>query len=121
MIVVLMGAAGALGWPFIDADDLHPQGNVDKMGRGIPLTDEDRAPWLARVHERIEQVSRRGSAVLACSALRPHYRDAIAAGVADVRWVLLAALEPPADALVVAADRPVPAIVEAIRQAVGAP
>jgi Shikimate kinase len=83
MIVVLMGAAGAgkttvgkalaktLGWTFVDADDLHPASNVDKMRAGMPLTDDDREPWLASTHEVIATLARDGrNAVVACSALR---------------------------------------------------
>lgn len=62
--------------PFYDADDYHPPENVAKMGRGIPLDDEDRAPWLARLAELIEGHAVAGeTAVLACSALKKQYRD----------------------------------------------
>lgn len=141
MIVVVMGVSGcgkstvgralaeALGWPFFDADDYHPASNVRKMSDGIPLDDEDRRPWLARLRELLAAEDAAGrSAVLACSALKQAYRDTLAAAARDVRWVhlhgteddvrtlmerrqghfmkpgllasQLAALEPPADALV---------------------
>ena len=45
----------ATGWPFLDGDDFHPAANKEKMARGIPLTDEDRAPWLAILHEKIAE------------------------------------------------------------------
>jgi gluconokinase len=60
-MIVIMGVAGsgkttvgqalaaATGIRFYDGDDLHPQGNIEKMASGIPLTDEDRWPWLERV------------------------------------------------------------------------
>jgi gluconokinase len=94
MIVLLMGTTGAgkttigrilakqLGWTFLEADDFHPRANIEKMKHGIPLTDADRAPWLAAIHE--ELIRRNGggeNAVLACSALKQKYRDQLAAGV----------------------------------------
>lgn len=94
MIVLLMGTTGAgkttigrmlaeqLGWTFLDADDFHPRANIEKMKRGIPLTDADRAPWLAAIHEELIRRSKAGqNAVLACSALKQKYRDQLAAGV----------------------------------------
>lgn len=68
--------ADALHAPFVDGDDLQPPANVRKMASGAPLTDADRAPWLARVGEVLA-----GSpgTVVACSALRRGYRDAIRA------------------------------------------
>lgn len=68
--------AGRLGVPFVDADDLHPPANLAKMTQGIPLTGEDRRPWL----ESVGAVLRRhegGGVVIACSALRVIYRDII--------------------------------------------
>lgn len=88
MIVVLMGVsgsgkttigrelAGELGWTFVDADDLHPAANVEKMHGGEPLTDEDRLPWLAALRSRLEDAAGRGeNIVLACSALKHDYRE----------------------------------------------
>lgn len=104
MIVVVMGVAGAgktvvgtalaqaLGWTFSDADEFHSAANVAKMEQGIALTDEDRAPWLAAMHEALAAWSRSGQGgVLACSALKHAYRDLLAQGVADVRFVYLKA------------------------------
>lgn len=101
MIVVLMGVSGcgkttigaalaaALGWPFIEGDDLHPPENVAKMAAGIPLTDEDRWPWLDRIVVELRRITASGgNAVLACSALRRSYRDRLAQG-GDVRFVYL--------------------------------
>lgn len=101
MIVVLMGVSGsgkstvgaalatALGWPLIDADDLHPAGNVAKMASGIPLTDDDRWPWLDRVVDELRRRTADGSSVvLACSALKQAYRDRLARA-GDVRFVHL--------------------------------
>lgn len=66
----LMGAA------FIDGDDLHPEANIAKMSRGAPLTDADRAPWLAAVGRALGAAE--GDAVIACSALKRAYREMIA-------------------------------------------
>ncbi|HLW69090.1 MAG TPA: gluconokinase [Candidatus Binataceae bacterium] len=67
-----------LGWSFHDADDLHTAANREKMAHGIPLTDDDRQPWLEAVRALIQRsVSRGGSAVIACSALKQSYRDQI--------------------------------------------
>jgi len=67
--------AQELGWQFYEADDFHPQANIDKMGQGIPLTDEDRWPWLERLHKQIERsLEASEDAVLACSALKEKYR-----------------------------------------------
>jgi gluconokinase len=101
MIVVLMGVSGSgkstigaalaatLGWTMIDADDLHPPQNVQKMAAGTPLTDEDRWPWLDRVVDALRHASAGGaSVVLACSALKQRYRDRLAQA-GDVRFVHL--------------------------------
>jgi gluconokinase len=87
MVVLLMGvtASGkttvgrmlgaALGYPFYDADDFHPPANVDKMRRGIPLTDADRRPWLETLHDLVRRsLAENRDAVLACSALKDAYR-----------------------------------------------
>ncbi|TRW99518.1 gluconokinase [Paracoccus sp. M683] len=76
--------AGALAAPFIEADDLHSQANRDKMAAGIPLTDDDRWPWLDAVGRELGgQARAQGMAVAACSALRAAYRDRLA-GAADL-------------------------------------
>ena len=82
--------ADRLGWDFYDADDFHPPANVAKMSSGIPLNDEDRAPWLASLHDLIEsclQENRPG--VLACSALKERYRQTLLSGNAGVQLVYL--------------------------------
>ncbi|ATC63915.1 gluconate kinase [Nibricoccus aquaticus] len=90
MIILLMGVAGSgkttlgrllatdLAWPFYDADDFHPPANVAKMAAGTPLTDGDRAPWLAALRQRIEQsLAANENAILACSALKAAYRHVL--------------------------------------------
>jgi carbohydrate kinase (thermoresistant glucokinase family) len=78
--------AAALGFPFFDADAFHPPENVAKMAAGTPLTDADRAPWLALLNEKLKKEA---NAVLACSALKQSYRDALAKDLADCRFVHL--------------------------------
>jgi gluconokinase len=73
-----LALAQALGWQFIEGDALHPPENVAKMQAGIPLTDADRAPWIARV-ARALAAARAGGVVVACSALRRQHRDALRA------------------------------------------
>jgi carbohydrate kinase (thermoresistant glucokinase family) len=63
--------AAHLAIPFLDADDFHPAGNLQKMTAGMPLDNDDRAPWLAAITDRISESV---SLVLACSALKESYR-----------------------------------------------
>lgn len=87
---VALALAAALDGVFIDADDLHPAANVAKMSAGVALTDEDRMPWLRRVAEAMAAQSADGRlAVVACSALRRKYRDALREAGADVFFVHL--------------------------------
>src|SRR5277367_6439266 len=101
MVILLMGVTGSgktavgmalaevLGWRFIDADDFHSPANVAKMRAGIPLNDDDRAPWLAALHVAIENWLRsKTDVVLACSALKQSYRDQLMFSP-DVRLVYL--------------------------------
>ena len=151
MIIVLMGVAGAgkttvgqllaaeLGWTFEDADYYHPARNVEKMQKGLPLTDADRAPWLAALRTLVSNWSATGeNAVLACSALKRTYRDQLRVGPEVCLVYLrvapealrqrlrarhghymteamlesqLATLEEPDDALVIDADRALEMIV----------
>jgi gluconokinase len=142
MIVIVMGVTGVgkttvgqlvaerTSWPLYDADAYHSPANVEKMRAGIPLTDDDRWPWLDRLNALLREAESRGeSAILACSALKQRYRDRLQQGLHRVRWVYLKgdielirsrlqqrkghymnpallqsqfdALEPPGDALVV--------------------
>ncbi|MCI9890052.1 gluconokinase [Micrococcales bacterium 31B] len=101
--VVVMGVAGCgkssialaiaehLEWPFAEADALHPQANIDKMSAGIPLTDDDRWPWLGIIREWMSEQARAGrSTVVTCSALRVAYRDVLREAEGRVRFVHLA-------------------------------
>jgi gluconokinase len=81
--------ARQLGWEFADADDFHPQSNVEKIARGIPLNDEDRVPWLERLRDQIANWIANGqNGVLACSALKRTYRQELNVGP-EVRFVYL--------------------------------
>ena len=101
-VLVVMGVAGAgkttvgeliaarLGWPFVDGDDLHPAANIEKMRGGTPLTDADRAPWLAAIGAWIDaRASASEPGVVACSALKRAYRDVLRQGRPQVRIVYL--------------------------------
>jgi gluconokinase len=141
--------AAVLDWPFLDADALHPRENVEKMRRGVALTDADRDPWLTHVRKRIEDYVRaEQSAVVACSALRRAYRERLRIDPA-VRFVFLKgdsallldrlnrrvghfvkapllasqlhALEEPVDAVTIDAALPVDDIVKRIRVALNCP
>ena len=100
-IVVLMGVAGsgkttvgtlladAMHCAFLEGDALHSATNIEKMSHGIPLTDADRAPWLAAIHTRLLESFRRGqSLVVGCSALKRSYRTVLAEGI-PITWVYL--------------------------------
>jgi gluconokinase len=79
-------------WEYAEGDDYHSEANKAKMHAGIPLTDADRAPWLATLHQVLLGWHRSGtSGVLACSALRQAYRDELSAGIpsTELRFVLL--------------------------------
>lgn len=102
MIVILMGVTGVgkttvgealadkTGWRLYDADAYHSPANVEKMRAGIPLTDDDRWPWLDRLNELMRDAASRGeSAILACSALKQKYRDRLQRDIDEARWVYL--------------------------------
>jgi gluconokinase len=101
-MVMVMGVSGCgkstvgailaqhLEWTFEDADWFHPASNVDKMHKGIPLTDEDRWPWLDAVAAWIDKARGSGGhGVIACSALKRRYRGVLIGDRADVRLVYL--------------------------------
>lgn len=101
MIILIMGVSGAgktligkkladsLQLPFYDADDFHPASNIKKMHNGEPLNDHDRKPWLDGLARDMQQWEHDGGAVLACSALKEHYRDRLSAGPVEIRIVYL--------------------------------
>jgi gluconokinase len=102
MILIVMGVSGCgkttigemlaerLKCDFADADSFHSQANKDKMHKGIPLTDEDRWPWLAAIRASIEAKQADGTThVYACSALKRVYRDILRDGDTDVTFVYL--------------------------------
>ena len=83
--------AGHLHWRFADGDDFHPAVNIEKMRAGIPLTDDDRWPWLRAIAAWMdERISQGESAVIPCSALKRSYRDILLVGRAEARLVFLA-------------------------------
>lgn len=84
------GIARRMAWLYAEGDDFHSQANVTKMASGIPLTDEDRWPWLRAIGTWIDEHERDGrSAVVTCSALKRVYRDLLREGRANVRFVYL--------------------------------
>ena len=157
MFIVLTGVAGSgkttvgkllaenLGWRFYEGDDFHPAANVEKMRRGVALTDVDRMPWLDALRAVIQaalQVD--GNGILACSALKRSYREHLRVNE-DVIFVHLAAtpdviqrrleqrkghfmnpslmdsqfaaLETPQDAFILDASLPAAVLVRKVRQA----
>ena len=104
--LVLMGVAGcgkttaatnlhnALGWPVAEADDFHPEANIAKMSRGVPLTDEDRRPWLESLRAWMSEQADRGTrTIVTCSALKRSYRDLLAGAHGRVFFIHLVADE----------------------------
>jgi len=104
MILVLMGVTGSgkttigkllaaeTGWRFADADDFHSDANKAKMHAGIPLTDEDRKPWLDTLHHLLLGWYEAGiSGILGCSALKQSYRDELTPQIpsVNIRFILL--------------------------------
>ena len=88
MIILMMGVTGAgkttagsllakaLGWKFADADSFHPTANVEKMRHAIPLSDEDRIPWLEAIRDQMARWNAASTdGVITCSALKQSYRD----------------------------------------------
>jgi gluconokinase len=102
MVVVLMGVTGSgkttvgkvlakeLNWKLYDADDYHPAANIEKMHRGVPLTDEDRKPWLQTLARLIDDARDRGeNIILACSALKHAYQEYLRHHLDVVHYVCL--------------------------------
>ena len=103
MILIIMGVSGCgkttlgekvaevMGIPYYEADAFHPEENIRKMSGGIPLTDDDRWPWLSLIREEIKACQKAGrSAVFTCSALKESYRVFLGDGLdAPLTWVYL--------------------------------
>jgi len=88
----LIGAAfaDALGVEFVEGDEYHSPENVERMSRGIPLTDDDRAQWLRSLAARIREAKNADvGLVVSCSALRRSYRDILRAQASNLRFVFL--------------------------------
>jgi carbohydrate kinase (thermoresistant glucokinase family) len=105
-VLIVMGVSGAgkstiaealnakLHWSFQEGDALHPPSNIQKMHAGLPLSDEDRKPWLAAVKAWIDaRVAAGDAGLVTCSALKRQYRDMLIAGRAQVRLLYLKADE----------------------------
>lgn len=156
MVIVIMGVSGSgkttvgqalaydVGGTFHDADQFHSDANVEKMRRGLPLTDADREPWLQTLREKIDEwLPQPTLHVLACSALTSRSRRQLGTDRDNVRLVYLtgdaaliaarmrerehfmpaellssqlAVLEPPSHALVLDIEKPVPELVEQVRR-----
>jgi gluconokinase len=106
MILIVMGVTASgkstigaelarlTGWKFAEGDDYHSAANKQKMHAGLPLTDADRAPWLASLHNVISEWVRQGqNGIMTCSALKQSYRDVLTQGIPPkaVHFVLLEA------------------------------
>ncbi|ALV57582.1 TPA: gluconokinase [Burkholderia cenocepacia] len=102
MILIAMGVSGAgksligemlaerLSCSYTDGDAFHSAANKEKMHHGIPLTDEDRWPWLRTIRAAIEEKQHAGeTAVFTCSSLKRSYRDVLRGTDTDVRFVYL--------------------------------
>jgi gluconokinase len=160
--VILMGVAGSgktavgmkvaqkLDWIFLDADNFHPPANIEKMKHGIPLNDEDRAPWLQRLRDELQRQTAEGhSVILACSALKESYRRVLRDEVSPPTFIYLdvdpetiqnrlqhrtahffpkelmesqfAALEKPKDAIIIDARKPLADVVDHVIEALTEP
>jgi carbohydrate kinase (thermoresistant glucokinase family) len=103
VVLVVMGVSGAgkstiaarlaerLGWTFEEGDSLHPTANVEKMAAGIPLTDDDRWPWLAKIADWIDgRLDAGENGIITCSALKRSYRNVLNRRGSSVEFVYLA-------------------------------
>ena len=100
--LVIMGVSGSgkttvgkalsihLDWPFYDGDAFHPARNIEKMSKGIPLTDEDRQPWLERLNKLMkEHLDKNTSLIVACSALKKSYREILKKDLETIQFIFL--------------------------------
>jgi carbohydrate kinase (thermoresistant glucokinase family) len=103
VVLVIMGVSGAgkstiaallaerLGWTFEEGDSLHPAANVEKMAAGVPLTDDDRWPWLAKIADWIDgRLDTGENGIITCSALKRSYRNVLNRRGSGVEFVYLA-------------------------------
>ncbi len=101
-VIYIMGVSGSgkttigkilsqkTGYPFYDADDFHSLENKSKMNAGIPLTDEDRWPWLDSINHFVVEANKKKSVILVCSALKKSYRKRLSEMIEDnSRWFFL--------------------------------
>lgn len=79
--------AKQLAYRYIDGDDFHPKANIEKMQKGQPLNDEDRQQWLEDLNQLLAKEPE--GVVLACSALKPHYRQTLAKHITHPIFVYL--------------------------------
>lgn len=78
-----------LNLPFFDADDFHPELNIQKMSNGQPLDDHDREPWLMLLANKLHEWEKQGGAILSCSALKESYRQILESRVNNIEWIYL--------------------------------
>ena len=101
-VIYIMGVSGSgkttigqqlaakTGYLFFDADDFHSPANIAKMNAGIPLTDEDRWPWLQDIHHFVASTISTNNIIMVCSALKQVYRERLSVGLEDsCKWVFL--------------------------------
>lgn len=101
-VIYIMGVSGSgkttigqrlsaeTGYPFYDADDFHSMENIARMNAGIPLTDNDRLPWLKNIHDFVAKKITTHDIIFVCSALKQQYRDFLSDGIENrCRWVFL--------------------------------
>jgi carbohydrate kinase (thermoresistant glucokinase family) len=82
--------AETLVWAFVEGDEFHSAENVKKMSRGFPLNDHDREPWLKALNNYLLLQDKAGiDVVLACSALKQHYREMLGEGIGKIQYVYL--------------------------------
>ncbi|VDD81865.1 unnamed protein product [Mesocestoides corti] len=112
VVVVMMGPTGCgkstiasilqrrTNWRFVEGDDYHSAENISKMSSGIPLTDEDRQPWLEALHAEVERSqAAHSNLILACSSLKRQYRATLVGGDYPSEDVLFVYLDTPKDVL----------------------
>lgn len=100
-MIIIMGVSGCgkttvgkllsqkTNFSFYDADDFHPNSNIEKMKNNIALTDKDRWPWLESLANQISKWEQEGGAILACSALKETYRKTLSSKANKINWVYL--------------------------------